>query len=47
MSPIPPHQPRNTPPSSVDVNREKVDEFTADTNFDNDVEVPTSDATTD
>ena len=47
ISLIPPYQPRNAPSSSVDVNREKVDEFTVGTNFDNDVEVSTSDVTTD
>ena len=46
MSPMPPHQPRNAPPSPVDVNREEVDEFTADINSDNDVEVSASDAAT-
>ena len=47
MSPMPPHQPRNAPPSPVDVNREKVDEFIAGTNSGNDVEVPAGDAATD
>ena len=47
MSPMPPHQPRNAPPSPVDVNREEVDEFTAGTNSGDDVEVPAGDAATD
>ena len=47
ISSIPSHQPRNALPAPINVNREKVDEFIAGINFDNNVKVSTSDAAID